>query len=58
MPHDGQDIAMTKAVLLPDLIATTRAALPAGERHRPRPHRSAAASRAAVSTSETVRIRP
>ncbi len=31
MPHDGQDIAMTKAVLLPDLIATTRAALPAVE---------------------------
>jgi (2S)-methylsuccinyl-CoA dehydrogenase len=31
MPHDGQDIAMTDAVLLPDLIATTRAALPAVE---------------------------
>jgi len=31
MPHDGQDIAMTKAVLLPDLIAVTRAALPAVE---------------------------
>ena len=31
MPHDGQDIAMTDPVLMPDLTAATRAALPAVE---------------------------
>ena len=29
MPHDGQDITMTQGPLVDDLLATTKAALPA-----------------------------
>ena len=31
MPHDGQDLPMTETGILPDLLATTAAALPAVE---------------------------